>query len=105
MTAGLVRRDEQASGLAVLTVYARGDIAVCGRVLQGFTVRRLVIERFIADFSGFNHRRIRGLEGVRGEVLRMTIVASLPSPDDLERIGKFLNRIIDVYKVEHTFRI
>ena len=29
----------------------------------------------------------------------------LPDHDDLERIGKFLNRIVDVYKVEHTFRI
>lgn len=102
---GLVRRDEAASGLVVLTVYAREDTAVCGRVLQGFTVRRLAIERFIADFSDFDHRRVKGLEGVRGKVLRITIVASLPNHDDLERIGKFLNRVVDVYKVEHTFRI
>ncbi len=106
MTAtGLVRRDEQVSGLAVLTVYARGDAAVCGRVLQGFTLRRFAIERFIADFSDFDHRGTRGLEGVGGDVLRMTVVVSLPDHDDLERIGKFLNRIVDVYKVEHTFRI
>ncbi|WP_456695668.1 hypothetical protein [Aeromicrobium sp. P5_D10] len=102
---GLIRRDEETSGLVVLTVYARGDSAVCGRVLQGFTVRRFAVERFIADFSGFDHRTIRGLEGIGGDVLRMTIVLSLPDHDDLERIGKFLNRIVDVYKVEHTFRI
>ncbi|MFI5429540.1 hypothetical protein [Aeromicrobium sp. UC242_57] len=102
---GLVRDDEQVAGLIVLTVYARGDVAVCGRVLQGFTLRRFAVERFIADFSGFDHRLVRGLEDVRGEVLRMTIVVSLPSHDVLERISKFLNRVVDVYKVEHTFRI
>lgn len=106
MTArGLVRRDEQVSGLVVLTVYARSDAAVCGRVLQGFTLRGFAIERFIADFSDFDHRDVRGLESVSGDVLRMTIVVSLPRHDDLERIGKLLNRIVDVYKVEHTFRI
>ena len=102
---GLVLRDEKVSGLIVLTVYARGDVALAGRVLQRFTVGSFAIERFIVDFSGFDHREIRGLEDVGGEVLRMTIVVSLPSHHDLERIGKLLNRIVDVYKVEHTFRI
>ena len=98
----LVHRDESASDLVVLTVYARGDVAVVGRVLQGFTVRRLVIQRFVVDFSGFDHREIKGLEDVTGKVLRMTIVVSLPHHDDLERIGKLLNRIVDVYKVERS---
>lgn len=106
MTAvGLIGRDEEVSGLAVLTVYARGDVAVCSKVLQGFTVRRFAVERLIVDFSRFDARGVRGLESVRGELLRMTIVVSLPHHDDLERISKFLNRIVDVYKVEHTFRI
>ena len=102
---GLVLRDEKVSGLIVLTVYAREDAAVAGRVLQGLTLRRFAIERFIVDFSGFDHRSVRGLEDVGGEVLRMTIVVSVPDHDDVERIGKLLNRIVDVYKVEHTFRI
>ncbi|MFC5676952.1 hypothetical protein [Aeromicrobium endophyticum] len=102
---GLVLRDEKVSGLVVLTVYARGDAAVSSRVLQGLTLRRFAVERFIVDFSGFDHHSVRGLEDVDGEVLRMTIVVSLPHHDDLERIGKLLNRIVDVYKVEHTFRI
>lgn len=102
---GRVRRDEGFSGLVVLTVYARRHLAVCGRVLQAFTVQQFAVERFIADFSGFDHREVRGLEGMGGDVLRMTIVVSLPGLDDLERIGKLLNRIVDVYKVEHTFRI
>jgi acetolactate synthase small subunit len=103
--AGLVHRDEKVSGLVVLTVYTRGDVAVSSRVLQAFTLRSFAIERFIVDFSGFDHREVKGLEDVPGDVLRMTIVASLPNHDDLERIGKLLNRIVDVYKVEHTFRI
>lgn len=103
--AGLVQRDEQVAGLIVLTVYARGDLTVCSRVLQGFTVRRFAVERFIADFSGFDHREVRGLEGVVGDVMRMSIVVSLPHRNDLERIGKFLNRLVDVYKVEHTYRV
>ena len=103
--AGLVHRDENVSGLVVLTVYARADAAVSSRALQALTLRHFAVERFIVDFSGFDHREVKGLEDLAGDVLRMTIVVSLPRHDDLERIGKLLNRIVDVYKVEHTFRI
>lgn len=97
--------DEQASGLVVLTVYARADLAVCSRVLQAFTIRPFTVERVVADLSRFDHREVRGLEDVDGPVMRIALVVSLQRDNDLERVGKLLNRVVDVYKVEQTFRV
>lgn len=97
--------DEQVAGLVILTVYARADLAVCSRVLQTFTIRRFTVERIVADLSRFDHRAVKGLEDVDGPVMRVALVISLQRDNDLERVGKLLNRIIDVYKVEQTFRV
>lgn len=96
--------DEGVSGLVVLTVYAHADLAVCSRVLQAFTVRSFAVERLVADLSRFDHRVVKGLEAVSGTVMRIALVLSLQHEHDLERAVKVLNRIVDVYKVEKTFK-
>ncbi|MCR1781315.1 hypothetical protein KVF89_02110 [Nocardioides carbamazepini] len=100
----LAHPGEGVAGLVVLTVYARADLAVCSRVLQTFTVRQFAVERLVADLSRFDHRAVKGLEDVRGPVMRIALVLSLQREDDLERAGKLLNRVVDVYKVEQTFK-
>jgi hypothetical protein len=103
--AGLLSPNDQVAGLAVLMVYARADLAVCSRVLQTLVTRRIAVERLIGDLSRFDHSHIRGLEEVRGPVMRISLVVSLHRSTDLERLVKLLNRVIDVFKVEHTFRL
>ncbi|WP_406724482.1 hypothetical protein WJ438_07360 [Streptomyces sp. GD-15H] len=97
--------DEQAAGLAVLTIYARGDLAVCTRVTQVLTLRQATLERFVADLSRFDHREVRGLEHVRGPVMRLSVVASFDGDHELVQLIRFLGRIIDVYKVEHSVHV
>ncbi|KQY55833.1 hypothetical protein ASD11_15135 [Aeromicrobium sp. Root495] len=89
----------------MLTVYSRRSVTVGCRVLQAVASREFLIERFIADFSNFNHKKVKGLEQVTDDVMRTTVVISLQHPADQDRIGKSLNRVVDVYKVEHTYRI
>jgi hypothetical protein len=102
---GLVDSDEQVSGLVVLTVYARADLAVCSRILQAATVRRFAVERLIADFSEFDRSEIRGLDRVRERVMRISLVVSVDGDHDVERLGNLLHRMIDVYRIEQTFRV
>jgi len=104
-TPGICVADERAAALAVLTIYARGDLAVCARVTQVLTLRQATVERFVADLSHFDHREVRGLGHVRGPVMRLSVVASFDGDHDLAQLIRFLNRIIDVYKVEHSVHV
>ena len=101
----LTHRDENLSHLVVLTVYAKADVAVCGRILQRLSLHRVVVERIVADFSRFDHRGIRGLEGIESPPVRISVAASIADHHQLERITKALNKLVDVYKIQHTFRL
>jgi acetolactate synthase small subunit len=103
--AGLLDPDEHVAGMVVLTVYARADLTVCSRILQAVTVRRFAIERLIADLSSFDHSQVRGLDRVRERVMRISLVVSVDGDHDVERLRKFLHRMIDVYRVEQAFRV
>jgi hypothetical protein len=95
-----VHDDEKVSQLVVLTVYARPSLAVCSRVLQQLIRRRVFVERVMADFSGSDHRGVKGLETLQSPVLRISVVASIADNHELEQITKLINRIVDVYKVQ-----
>lgn len=86
-----------------ITVYMRRDTAEVGRVLQILTRLRWDIDRFNANFGSFDTRRVRGLEGIEGPVMRLAIVGVLKHRHEVERITKALNRSVDVYKVIATF--
>ena len=103
--AGLLEPDEQVAGLVVLTVYARADLTVCSRILQAVTVRRFTVERLVADLSSFDHTQVRGLDQIRERVMRISLVASIEGDHEVERLGKLLHRMIDVYRVEQSFRV
>ena len=90
--------------MVVVTVYARADLTVCSRILQAVTVRRFAVERLIADLSSFDHSQVRGLDRVRERVMRISLVVSVDGDHDVERLRKLLHRMIDVYRVEQTFR-
>lgn len=102
---GILTSDERVASLVVLTILARADPSACARVLQGLALRQVVIEQFVGDFRRFDHREVRGLEYVQDAVMRISVVVSLQHHADLQRLVKLLNRIVDVYKVEHTFRV
>lgn len=102
--ARLAAVEEEAASLVVLTVYARHDIAVCTRVLQALTLSRVVTERFVADLSQVDLRRVKGLEHESAPVMRVVLVVSVPEPQDLERLTKVFNRMVDVVKVVHSHR-
>jgi hypothetical protein len=96
--------DEAVAGLVVLTLYAAADLAVCARISQVLSIRRFVVERLVADLSRFDHGKVRGLEGVPGPVMRISLAVSA-EPADVVRLRKLLNRVVDVYRVEDTFRM
>jgi hypothetical protein len=97
--------DERAATLVVLTIYARGHLAVCARVTQVLTLRQATVERFVADLNPVDHREVRGPEHVRGPVMRLSVTASFDDDHELSQLTWFLNRIVDVYKVEHSVQI
>lgn len=101
----LAPQTEQCAQLVVLTVYARADTSVCGRVLQVLTMRQVVVERLVADFSRFDHSEIKGLADVVEPVMRISVAASVPGERGANQLTKFLNRIVDLYKIEVTLKI
>lgn len=102
---GVLVADEQVSGLVVLTIYTPADLAVCSRILQVLTLRRVRVERFVADCSKFDCSEVRGLGSIREPVMRLSVVVSIEGDLELDQLTKYLNRVIGVYKVEHTFRV
>ena len=94
--------DEEVAGLVALTVYARAELAVCSRILQTLTVRQYAVERLVADLGGFDHREVPGLERVPGPVMRIGLVLSTHAEGDLDRAGRLLHRIVDVYQVDRS---
>ena len=101
----LLEPDEQVARMVEVTVYARADLSVCSRILQAVTVRRFAVERVVADLSSFDHGQVRGLDRVRERVMRVSLVVSVDGDHDVERLGKLLDRMIDVYRVEQTYRV
>ncbi|WP_235734397.1 hypothetical protein [Nocardioides alcanivorans] len=102
---GVVDADEMVAGLVVFTVYARSDLGVCSRVLQVLALRQARVECFVADCTTFDHTLVRGLTDVSGDVMRLSVVVSIDGDSELDQLTKYLNRVVDVYKVEHDFRI
>jgi hypothetical protein len=85
-----------------LTIYGRPGLEVCSRILQALTMCRVVPQTLVFDFNPPDVDLVRTLAHVDGPVMRLSLTVSLAHGQNVERVIKRINRLVDVYTVLPT---
>lgn len=86
-------------GFLALTVYMKQDLAEVARVLQMLVKQPLGIERFNVHLAPTDVATVKGLERMQEPVIRLAIIGTPRSDNEVESATKALNRLISVFKV------